>query len=198
MRGKVPSASAFAASVAAATLLLGAEGAQAGGGCYGSACYTLQQSPPVYGTINETYVARPAQTQSRIIPAEYEYVTEQVMVHPQRVIPRYRPAQYSTVAEQVLISPPSRRWEVSRDLYGNVTGCWVDVPARYGIQQRTVEISPASTDYETLPAVYGQRQRKVMVRQTQVVHETIPALYETRQRQVLMSPGSQYWARGRY
>lgn len=166
--------------------------------CGGSSCYKLVATPPVYGTVNESYVVRPEKTYSKVIPAEYETVTETVMIKPEKRIPRHIPAQYQTVSEKVLISPATKRWEVSRDAYGHVTGCWVKVPAQYGYQQRTVEVAPASVEYDTIPAVYSERSRRVMVRATQVVHETVPAEYATRQRQVLVSPGSQHWAKGRY
>ena len=188
----------IAASGLAAALVLGASAAQAGGGCRGSACYNLVNTPPVYGSINETYQVRPAQVQRHVVPAEYETVTDNVMIAPERRIPHYRSPVYETVTEKVMVSGPSRRWEVSRDAYGQTTGCWVDVPAQYGYQQRTVEVSPASVAYDVVPAVYGQRSRRVMVRATQVVHETVPAEYATRQRQVLVSPGSQRWAPARY
>lgn len=187
----------LAASAFTTALLLGAGAAEAGG-CRGSACYNLVNTPPVYGTIDETYQVQPSQVQRRVIPAEYETVTDNVMIAPARQIPHHRAAVYETVTEKVLISPATRRWEVTRDAWGNTVGCWVDVPAQYGYQSRRVEVSPATVEYETVPAVYTQRQRKVMVRATQVVREEIPAVYATRQRQVLVSPGSQYWSRAHY
>ena len=150
---KVLSVQALAASALTAAALLGSQAAL-GGGCGGSACYNLVESPPVYGTISESYVAYPAQRQSRVIPAEYDYVTEKVMIQPARKIAHHRHAQYDTVTEKVLVAPAGRRWEVSRDAYGNATGCWVDVPAQYAYQSRKVEVSPAYVDYETVPAVY--------------------------------------------
>lgn len=208
MSTKVLSHTGLAASAIATALLFGASGAQAGGcygtscrpapACQGSSCYNLVQTPPVYGTVNETYLARPARSQAQVIPAEYDYQTETVMVQPARQIPRHRPAQYSTVTEKVMVSPGGKRWEVTTDAYGRTTGCWVYDKPRYAYQQRTVEVAPASVDYETIPPVYTQRQRKIMVRPTQVVHHTIPAVYETRQRSVLVSPGSQHWARSGY
>ena len=116
--------SVLSASALASVLLLGTQAAQAGG-CYGSSCrpapcqgascYTLVQTPLVYGTVNETFVARPARSQAQVIPAEYDYVTEKVMVHPARQIPRHRPAQYSTVTEKVMVSRGGKRWEVTTD-----------------------------------------------------------------------------------
>lgn len=187
----------FATSAVTTVLLLGAGAAQAGG-CHGSACYNLVNTPPVYGTVDETYQVQPPQVQRRVVPAEYDTVTDTVMIAPARQIPHHRAAVYDTVTEKVLISPATRRWEVTRDAWGRTVGCWVDVPAQYGYQSRRVEVSPATVEYETVPAVYTQRQRKVMVRPTEVVREEIPAVYETRQRQVLVSPGSQYWSRARY
>lgn len=198
-------------SALATTALVGLGAPAMAGGCYasscyrapvsacgGGSCYKLVSKPPVYGTVDESYVVRPERTFSRVVPAQYETVTEQVVVQPERRIARHIPAQYRTVSEKVLISPATRRWEVTRDAYGQTTGCWVDVPAQYGYQQRTVEVSPASVDYDVVPAVYGQRSRRVMISASRVEHETVPAEYATRQRQVLVSPGSQYWAKGGY
>jgi hypothetical protein len=186
-------------SVLAATAVMGlAAPALAGGGCTTSSCYKLVTAPPVYDTVNESYVVRPERTFSRVIPAQYDTVVEKVVLQPERRIARQIPARYQTVSEKVLISPATRRWEISRDAYGQTTGCWVDVPAQYGYQQRTVEVAPASVDYDVIPAVYGQRSRRVMVSASRVEHETVPAEYATRQRQVLVSPGSQYWAKGGY
>lgn len=197
MLRSLSSSGVLAASALTTAFLFSASTAEAGG-CRGSACYNLVNTPPVYGTVDETYQVRPAQVQRRVVPAEYESVTDTVMIAPERRIARPRAAVYDTVTEKVLIAPATRRWEVSRDAWGNTVGCWVDVPAQYGYQSRRVEVSPASVDYEIVPAVYTQRQRKVMVRPTEVVREEIPAVYETRQRQVLVSPGSQYWSRARY
>jgi hypothetical protein len=193
-----------------AALLLASAAAQAGGGCYGSSCrpapqpckgsscYNLVQTPPVYGTVAETYLARPARTQAQVIPAEYETVSEKVLIHPARQIPHHRPARYETVSEKVMISPGGKRWEVTTDAYGRTTGCWVYDKPRYGYSHRKVEVEPASVSYETIPAVYGERQRSVMTRPTQVVHHTIPAVYGTHHRKVMISPGGQHWARGGY
>lgn len=187
--------------------MLSVSAAQAGGcygsscrpaPCQGSACYNLVQTPPVYGSIAETQIVRPAKTYRRIVPAEYDYVTEKVMIQPARQIPHHVPAQYSSIQEKVLISPGGKRWEVTTDAHGRTTGCWVYDKPQYGYRQRTVEVSPARVEYETVPAVYTQRQRKVMVRPTQVLHETVPAQYETRHRKVLVSPGSQHWQRAGY
>ncbi|MDP3408929.1 hypothetical protein [Bosea sp. (in: a-proteobacteria)] len=207
MTHKVLGISAFTASAFSAVLLLGSTAAQAGGcygsscrpaPCRGSACYNLVQTPPVYGTIAETQLVRKAQTHRRIVPAQYDYVTEKVMIQPARQIPHHVPAQYSSIQEKVLISPGGKRWEVTTDAHGRTTGCWVYDKPQYGFRQRTVEVSPARTEYETIPAVYTQRQRKVMVQPTQVLHETVPAVYETRHRKVLVSHGSQHWQKAGY
>lgn len=197
MKRKVLTVSALAGSAVSAALLLGSTAAQAGG-CRGTACYNLVQTPAVYGAIAETQLVREAQTQRQIVPAQYDYVTENVMIQPARQIPRHVPATYSSISEKVLISPGGARWEVTTDAYGRTTGCWVYDKPQYGFRQRTVEVTPATVEYQTIPAVYTQRQRKVMVRPTQVISQTIPAVYETRHRKVLVSPASQHWQRAGY
>lgn len=198
---------AITASAFGAFLAFGASSAQAGGcygsscrpaPCKGSACYTLVQTPPVYGAIDETYIARPEQIQSQVVPAQYETLTEKVMIHPARKIAHHRPAQYGVVSEKVLLSPGGKRWEVSRDAHGRLVGCWVETPAQYGYRQRTVEIAPASVAYEIVPPVYSHRHRRVMTTPTQIVRHTIPPVYETRHRKVLLKPASSHWARAGY
>jgi hypothetical protein len=191
---RILTVSALAASAA---LLLGTAAAEAGG-CRGTACYNLVETPAVYDTVAETHLVRKAQTQRRIVPAQYEYVTENVVIQPARQIAHHVPATYASVSEKVLISPGGKRWEVTTDAYGRTTGCWVYDEPQYGFRQRTVEVTPATVEYETVPAVTTQRQRKVMVRPTQVVSETIPAAYRTHHRKVLVSPPSQHWQRAGY
>ena len=182
-------------AVTALGLIIGAGAAQAGAPCHGSSCYKLVTTPPVYGTVKETYQVRPSGSQAQVIPAEYDYVNETVMVHPARKIARTVRARYETVTEKVMVRPAGKRWEVTRDAHGRTVGCWVETPAKYGYVSRRVEVEPASVVYEHVPAVYAQHQRKIMVRPTQVVHHHIPAAYETRKRSVLISPGGQHWSR---
>lgn len=198
MTYKALTISAFSAAGISAALLLGATAAQAGGGCRGSACYNLVETPPVYGTIAETRIVRKEQTRRHVVPARYEYVTEKVMIQPARKIPVQIEGQYYSVQEKVLISPGGKRWEVTTDAYGRTTGCWVYDEPQYGFRQRVVESVPARTEYKIIPAVYTERQRRVMVEPTRVVRETLPAAYETRHRKVLVSPGSQHWQRAGY
>lgn len=119
--------------------------ALAGGGCLG--CYRHVVTPAVYGA-----------------------VAEQVMVRAPRTVAHAIPGQYETVAERVMIAPPRKVWQVSRDAYGRVVGCWVVVPAQYAVRHRTV-----------------------MVRAPQMVHQTLPAVYATRHRDVLVQPASSGW-----
>lgn len=210
----------LAGAAVAAAALLGSPAAEAGGGCIGASCYRLVTAPPVYKSVVTVHKARPVkvrtarvhvhkahvvkrhrplkagygigQRREQVVPARYEYVTDRVMVEPERRIAQTRPAVIGTVTDYVMLAPATRRWEVTRDANGETIGCWVDVPAQYGYQSRTVEMVAASVDYITIPAVYEDRQRKVMVRPTYVQREERPFGYGSRQ--VQASPGSQYWA----
>ena len=92
------------------------------------------------------------------------------MVRPPASVAREIPAQYAMVADKVLVSPGGKRWEVSRDAYGNTIGCWVYDPPRYATQHR-----------------------RVMVQAPRVVHERVPAVFETRERTVMVHPGASRW-----
>ena len=131
-----------------AAAALSSSGAFAGApGCPSGGCYQHVSTPPVYGTVPET-----------------------VMVSPPTSVARELPPQYAMVAEKVLVSPGGKRWEVTRDAYGNMIGCWVYDPPRYAVEHR-----------------------RVMVRAPHVVHERVPAVYATRERTVMVSPGSSRW-----
>jgi hypothetical protein len=163
-------------------------GANSNGGCY-----RLVTTPAEYGTVSHQVVVAPERRVARHIPAEYGLVEEKVLVRPVRTYARHTPAVVQTVAEHVQVAPASRRWQVSRDSHGQVTGCWVDVPAQYGVQHRQVVVQPASVSHETIPAEYGIRTRKVMTRPANVEHDYIPAVVETRHSQVLVRPATRGW-----
>ncbi len=131
----------FAFLLAGSLGLVGQAGfAQAGGyGCRGE-CYHEAILPPVYGTVSERVLLSP--------PRTYDVVT---------------PATYRTETETVEIAPARREWQVTRDAWGRRVGCWVDLPARYGVRQRTVMVSAASSVPVTQLPVYGSRERTVLV-----------------------------------
>jgi hypothetical protein len=128
----------------ALALILGATiagigAAQAGQGC-GGECYREATLPPVYGTVSERVLVSP--------PRTYDIVT---------------PAEYRTVDETIVVAPARREWQVTRDAYGQRVGCWVDVPARYAVRQRTVMVRPATSVPYTHYPIYGTREHTVLV-----------------------------------
>lgn len=172
-------------------LVLGAIPAQAG--CYGSGCYQLVQTPPRYSTVAETVQVRPASVSRHVTPAQYGTVAEHVVVRPAKTIARTVPAVHGTVAERVMVSPGGRQWQVTRDAYGREIGCWVNVPAQYAVQHRTVVVQPGRIVHETIPEVTAVRNRTVMTRPAQVHEQVIPAQYATQQRTVMTHPGASQW-----
>ena len=181
------------ALLAAGALMISVVPAAAGGSCHGPRCYQLVDTPPVYKTVTEQVVVRPAMAVPRTIPAEYGMVQEKVLVRPARTIAHRVPAVLDTVAEKVMVSPGGKRWQVTTDAYGRTVGCWVVEPAQYAVRHRTVVVQPESVRHEVIPAEYGVRQRTVLTRPAQVVHETIPAVYGERHHQVMVSPGHRGW-----
>lgn len=115
-----------------------ASSAQAG--CAGSECYRHVSTPPVYGSVSERVLVRPAETVYRTTPPIYD-----------------------TVSEQVLVSPGRRVWQTRHDPHGGLVGCWVDIPAQYATRHRRVLVQPAQSIPETIPAEYGSVQRRVLV-----------------------------------
>ncbi len=176
----------FTASLVSASAL-------AGGSCTGPRCYELVTTPAEYSTVSEDVMVAPERQVARRTPAEYGYVEETVTLKPARTVARHIPAVTQTVAEQVLISPATKTWQVTRDAHGRTVGCWVKVPAKYGVRHRTVVVQEASVAYDTIPAVQGTRTRKVMMKPANVEYETIPAVYQTRHRQVMTRAATRGW-----
>lgn len=114
--------------------------ASAQAGCGGADCYRHVSSPPVYGAVSERVLVRPAETVYRTTPPIYD-----------------------TVSEQVLVAPGGRVWQTRRDAYGELIGCWVDIPPRYAARHRRVLVEPGRTIPETIPAEYASVQRRVLV-----------------------------------
>jgi hypothetical protein len=165
--------------------------AHAGGGC--KTCYERVVTPPVYRTVAEKVVVRPAQTVAHTTPAEYGLVHEKVVVRPAQTFARHIPAVTSTVAETVMVAPARKEWRITRDAHGREIGCWIKVPAQYATQHRTVVVRPAQTVHEVVPAQYGVQARQVLVRPAQVHHQVIPAEYGLRHRTEMVAPASASW-----
>ncbi len=166
--------------------------ASAGGHC--ETCYQKVVTPPLYRNVAEQVMVRPAQSLAHTTPAVYGTVHEKVLVRPAHSVAREIPGQLGTVAEQVLLSPARKDWQVTRDAHGREIGCWVKIPAQYGVQHKTVVIRPAQIVHETIPAVYESRARQVMVRPAQVHHQVIPAEYAVRHRSEMVAPAQAHWA----
>lgn len=128
--------SLFAALTGAVLL---ATSAQAGG-CAGSECYRHVSTPPVYGSVSERVLIRPAST-----------------------VYRHTPPIYDTVSERVLVAPGGRVWQTKRDHYGQLVGCWVDIPPQFSVRHRRVLVEPGRAIPETIPAEYASVHRRVLV-----------------------------------
>jgi hypothetical protein len=165
--------------------------ATAGGGC--TTCYQKVVTPPVYRTVPETVMVRPAQTVAHRTPAEYGTVHEKVLVRPAQTVARHIPAVMGSVAETVMVSPARKEWQVTVDAHGRKIGCWVKIPAQYATQHRTVVVRPASVAHDVIPAQYGVQARTVMTRPAQVHHQVIPAEFATRHRTEMVQPATASW-----
>jgi hypothetical protein len=127
----------ISAALVGATLLAPAAMA---GGCGGAECYRHVSTPPVYGSVSERVLVRPAST-----------------------VYRHTPPIYETVSEQVLVAPGGRVWQTKRDHYGQLVGCWVDIPPRFSVRHRRVLVEPGRAIPETIPAEYASVHRRVLV-----------------------------------
>lgn len=124
------------AALAGATL----SASPASAGCYGAECYRRVSTPPVFDTVSEQRLVRPARTVYRTTPPVFD-----------------------TVSERVLVSPGGRHWQQSYDASGQLIGCWITTPPRFAMNTRRVLVRQAEVIPETLPPVYASYSRRVMV-----------------------------------
>lgn len=163
------------------------------GGANANECYRRVVEPAQYQTVAETVMVEPERQIPEYVPAVARRVAETVVIEPERTVTRVIPAVYQAVNETVMVRPATREWR-TRNHYGEIVGCWVDVPAEYATRQRTVEVSPAREVEETIPAVTATRIRTEIVEPAQTVYRTIPARYATRQHVEMVAPASAHWA----
>jgi regulator of extracellular matrix RemA (YlzA/DUF370 family) len=185
---------AIAAAFAALSLSLLPSAVSAGERCgKGSACYQLVETPPVYGTVDETVLIAPERHVRRRVPAIIDEVTERVVVQPETVVARHVPAEVGVVHERVMTHAGGKKWVMRRNAHGQLVGCWVTVKPSYATVARTVVTRKARVVHERRPAIVSHRTRRVVVEPARTVTDVIPAQYGVRQRHVVVSHGSKHW-----
>lgn len=156
-------------------------------------CYRRVVEPASYRTVQEDVLVSPERQVPEYIPAVTREVEETVVVRPQREVAHVIPAEYGVQEETVMVSPARREWRV-RNHYGEMIGCWVDVPASYATRAHRVLVRPEQVVTETIPAVTATRARLEVVEPAHTVYHTIAARYATRERVELVAPASAHWA----
>lgn len=183
----------------AAAAMLAAYSADAGafgqsyrsGGAY-KVCYRKVVIPPVYRTITERVMVRPAVCAQHRTPPSYGVTAREVVVRPATQIVRSKPAVYGSVQETRMVRPARTRWTRSRCV-GADYRCAVTTPAKYRTHAKRVVIAPRSTWVETRPAVKRVVRQRVMLHPGSMRQLCQPAVYRTVTRRVMVSPGSVQW-----
>ena len=157
-------------------------------------CYRRVVEPARYSTVAEQVMVSPEREVSEYAPAVTRQVEESVVVRPEQTIVRVIPAQFEIERETIEVSRAHAEWQ-TRAENGEMIGCWVRVPARYGERLRRVLVNPAREVTQTIPAETATRLRAEIVEPAHSVVHTIPARYATREREVLDSPGGARWSR---
>ena len=158
----------------------------------------IETVPAVYVWEERRYEVAPARQTLRVIPAKLRWVEERELVEPELAEMRALPARVETRRERVMIAPARQVWRPGRGAVERIdedTGRYVhrvELPARYQIVTRTVEVAPAREERVVLrPAVYRTVRRAVVEEPARTVTVDIPAQYETVRIRTLARPESQ-------
>lgn len=160
-----------------------------GGGKY-KTCYKKVKTPPVYRTVTERVMVRPASCHQVRTPPTYGVQAQEVVVQPAYQVVHSKPAVYDRVKVVKQVRPPRTRW---KSMGCGEYKCAVTKPAKYRTRTKRVMVQPRTSWVETRPAVKGVVHRKVMVHPGTVRQVCEPAVYKTVARQVMVSPGTTRW-----
>ncbi len=158
------------------------------------ACYEQYRTQPVYDTVYESVMVRPASQYLQTEPAIYGTRKRTVVVSPERVSYEVIPAVYETQYRTVKVSDGGYSWEW-RVINGRNVLCKIKHKARYEQVAERVLVQRESRRRVVIPAEYGYEVERVIVQPEQRRVVEVPAVYETRARQVLVSEGETGWRR---
>ncbi|MEM8743241.1 MAG: hypothetical protein AAGF14_01255 [Pseudomonadota bacterium] len=153
-------------------------------------CYKKVTTPPVYKTVHERVMVRPANCHQVRTPPTYGVQAQEVVVRPSYQVVHSKPAVYGRVNVVKQVRPARTRWK--RMGCGEYK-CAVTTPAKYRTRSKRVMVQPRTSWVETRPAVKQVVHQKVMVHPGTAREVCEPAVYKTVAKQVMVSPGATRW-----
>jgi len=155
------------------------------------ACY--ERTPPVYETVRETVVVRPAARQVQYVPPVYGWRRRAVMVTPHRISYEVVPAVVQTRYRSVKVAG-GYSWEW-RWIGGRKVLCKVRSAPRLQTVAETVVVRPEYRRRIVYPAEYAYQIEQVILQPASGRAVEVPAAYRTVTRQVLVGGGESGWRR---
>ena len=160
------------------------------------ACYERYKTEPIYRTVYENVMVRPASRYVETEPAIYGTRKRAVLIRPEQVSHEVVPAVYETRYRTVKVADGGYSWEW-RIINGRKVLCKIRHKARYEQVAEQVLVQAAYKRRVVIPAEYGYELERVVVQPERRRVVKAPAVYETRARQVLVSEGETGWRKGR-
>lgn len=158
------------------------------------ACYEQYRTAPVYDTVYENVMVRPASSYVETEPAIYGTRRRAVLVQPERVTWEVVPAVYGKQYRKVKVADAGFTWEW-RIINGRNVLCKIKHKARYQTVEETVLVQEAYKRKVVIPAEYGYEVEQVLIQPERRRVVEIPASYQTVARKVLVSEGETGWRR---
>lgn len=158
------------------------------------ACYEQYRTAPVYDTVYESVLVRPASQYVQTEPAIYGTRRRAVLLADGRVGYQTVPAIYETRYRTVKVANGGYPWEW-RVIDGRRVLCKVKHKARYQKVVENVLVQAAYTRRVVIPAQYTYELERVVIQAERSRVIEVPATYETRARRVLISEGETGWRR---
>ncbi len=179
-------------------------------------CYVRCITPPVWETVTERIMVKPAYTVLTVIPAEYKWEEERVLVKPATKRYEYVPAvfesyeeeylaqekrnkitlvapKFSPSAESILVQPKSHKWQYTKladcesdDPFDCRVLCYVETPEVK--TQFITQILDKDASYTSEPVGYKTQKVKKwrIVKEAYNKEYDIPAVYKTIKKRILV------------
>lgn len=159
-----------------------------------TACYEQYRTAPVYDTVYENVMVRPASQYMETEPAIYGTRKRTVLIRAEQVSYEVVPAVYETRYRTVKVADGGYSWEW-RVINGRKVLCKIKHKPRYEQVAEQVQVRAAYKRRTVIPAEYGYEVERVIVQPERRRVVDVPASYQTVAWQVLVSEGETGWRR---
>jgi len=162
-------------------------------------CLKEYYTPERYVSVTEDVMVKSEQNETTVIPPQFEEFNKTVVTKPSYSKLTVVPAQYDESEERVMVTPEKTVWKKGSNPAQQVDGatgdimCLVKIPATYKTVKKSVLVSPATTQSETVPEETVTLKAKKLLADAKTEVRILPAAYVSVKKEVLEQNATFTW-----